>query len=79
MGSRTDEMDRSCRHAKVRVDAALREMDRVLVDGGVAILLETMGTATKTPQRDGTLASASPCGWLLAFKGGPRRDAPVRP
>ena len=45
----------------------------------MAILLETMGTATETPQRDGTLASASPCGWLLAFKGGPRRDAPVRP
>lgn len=36
------------------VDAALAELDRVLCGGGVCVLLETQGTATTTPQRDGS-------------------------
>lgn len=40
------------------VDAALAEMDRVLTPGGTLVLLETLGTATATPQRSGS--------WLYA-------------
>ena len=36
------------------VDLALSELDRVLVDGGLVIVLETQGTATETPQREGS-------------------------
>ena len=36
------------------VDRALSEMQRVLRPGGVAVVLETMGTATETPQRAGS-------------------------
>lgn len=36
------------------VDAALAEMDRVLAEGGVAVVLETQGTAADTPRRAGS-------------------------
>lgn len=36
------------------VDAALAEMERLLVPGGVAIILETLGTACATPTRSGS-------------------------
>lgn len=40
------------------VDTALSEMDRVLAPGGLLAVLETLGTATDTPQRSGS--------WLYA-------------
>lgn len=40
------------------VDAALSEMERVLAPGGTLVVLETLGTATATPQRAGS--------WLYA-------------
>ena len=39
---------------KEEVERALREFDRVLARGGVLLLFETMGTATTTPQRQGS-------------------------
>jgi len=36
------------------VDAALQEMDRLLVPGGAAVVLETLGTACATPTRSGS-------------------------
>ena len=35
------------------VNAALEEMERVLSDGGVAVVLETQGTATEVARREG--------------------------
>ena len=41
-----------------QVNLALTELERVLVPGGVAIIFETLGTATEQPQRSGS--------WLYA-------------